>query len=64
MKYRDHETALAARQELIRHGYYDVHSKPKDPQLWGRIGQSERYAIERGHQRYHIVPYADYEWLA
>jgi hypothetical protein len=63
MKWRDHETALDARKELIRHGYYDAHSLPGQPQLWGRLGRPERYAIEAGHRRFHIVDYKDYAWL-
>lgn len=64
MKYRDHQTAEEARSELVRNGYVDIHTKPEQPQLWGKPGHGERLAIEAGYSRYHIVNYADYQWLA
>ncbi len=61
---RNHNTAEAARRELVAHGFVDLHAHPSLPQVWARPrntgGVRTRFVIEREDRarcsKFHIVP--------
>ena len=69
MNKRNHDSKLAARTELCRHGFVTVHTRPGEPECWGKVKDKRRFAIQREDRarvsKWHIVDYPDddFAWL-
>lgn len=59
-----YESAQAARTELVKAGYVDLHVPPGVPRLWKRPGIEGRKAIARLQTgQFTIIDYDEFEWL-